>query len=108
MNIQQIISDEILQVVASLFVGVTGTKVYFAFRKDKRDDRSGQDAQHGYAQLLDELQETVKRLGDQLSTMGQKLDDEIAKRYAVQEENAQLRLRVLHLEHVVRNLGGTV
>ena len=107
--LQTLLSDEIAG-IGTLGIGlaVVSWKLWLRYRRDTRDDRTGEAAQTGYSMLLDELQETVERQGRQIVSLGEKLDDEIAKRWAVQEENAQLRLRIIHLEHEVRRLGGTV
>jgi hypothetical protein len=70
-------------------------KGFFALRRDLRDDHTS-EARHS---VIDELRSEVERLSKMVTELSVKLDDEIGKRRAVEQENHDLRLRIIVLEN---------
>ena len=86
----------------------TAWKLWFRAKRDVRDDKGDGDKTAGYRDLIHSLREEVTRLSESVALLSARLDYETMQRRAAEAENGALKARILHLEGVVRELGGTV
>lgn len=81
----------IATVAAAVWKGV------FAFRRDVRNDAVG----GAHSSIVEELRKEVARLSEMVTELSVKLDLESERRRAVENENHELKMRILHLERVL-------
>ena len=77
-------------------------KSVFSFRRDMRDAKTNDSRADASISVLDELRSEVQRLSKMVTELSEKLDVESERRRAVENENHSLRLRIAHLEHLIK------
>lgn len=108
--------EGIAGITASIIVGIAlAYKFLLRFRKDWREDQSGEDQQGGYSSLLKYLQSEITRLNTVITSLDSRLSAEGVTRRGVEREmedlraiKARLELRVHWLEGHVVKLGGNI
>jgi uncharacterized membrane protein len=90
----------VLAIAATVAAGIW--KLIFNFRKDVRDDKSGE----AHSSVIVELRREVERLAKMVDELSAKLEDEVARRRAVENENHDLRLRIAVLERMMEGQQG--
>lgn len=104
-----IMPEEPAGTIAAVCVGIAAAwKLWLWAKKDYRTDKGGAQQQDSYSDLIEELREELARLSETVKGLGMSLDTEIRLRRAVEDENHELRMRLRHLESVVKQLGGAI
>lgn len=101
------ISEDIAAGLAAGAVGV-GYAIKYLTSKLTHGEDGERERKKALAVIIRSLRDEIDRLNDLVSSLGDRVDEEIDARRRIQEENIRLSRKVFTLESEVRRLGGTI